>query len=414
MGKVMKAGRCSKTVAFVAILALTTFGALATASAQRADIKAIDKAFKDHYARENYPAAQIDAQELERLVKARFGADHAYYAVALNRLGIVCWWQGKYTEAEGLFKRALAIREKALGAKHPDVGQTLNNLALVYGAQAKYTEAEGLFKRALAIREKALGANHPDVGRSLNNLANVYRAQGKYSEAEGLCRRALAIHEKALGAGHPGVADTLNLLAGVYQAQGKYSEAERLFERALAIREKARGVGHPDVARAVNNLALMYRDQGKDPSPLIHDLLLRMPPVPPGKVVIRDGPGGLLSEANMRWVGVGQSGDEVEIRGLCQSACTLVMSRVPAKRICFDLNGSLAFHLARDKLSKPDEMPIRWERNDSATKWLVDSYPADIRAWIDARGGYLKLPYDGHWVIRAPELWAMGYRRCPD
>jgi hypothetical protein len=63
-----------KTVAFVAILALTTFGALATASAQPADIKAIDKAFQDHYARGNYPAAQIDAQQLERLVKARFGA----------------------------------------------------------------------------------------------------------------------------------------------------------------------------------------------------------------------------------------------------------------------------------------------------------------------------------------------------
>ena len=125
----MIAGRLSKTVAFVAILALTTFGALATASAQPADIKAIDKAFQDHYARGNYPAAQIDAQELERLVKARFGADHPDYAVALNKLGIVVQAQGKYTEAEGLYKRALAIREKALGASHPDVGQTLNNLA---------------------------------------------------------------------------------------------------------------------------------------------------------------------------------------------------------------------------------------------------------------------------------------------
>jgi len=49
LGKVMIAGRFNKTVAFVAILALTTFGALATASAQPADIKAIDKAFQDHY-----------------------------------------------------------------------------------------------------------------------------------------------------------------------------------------------------------------------------------------------------------------------------------------------------------------------------------------------------------------------------
>jgi tetratricopeptide (TPR) repeat protein len=52
----------------------------------------------------------------------------------------------------------LAIREKALGTTHPDVGQTLNNLALIYRAQGKYSEAEGLFKRALAIRETALSA----------------------------------------------------------------------------------------------------------------------------------------------------------------------------------------------------------------------------------------------------------------
>jgi ribosomal protein S7 len=40
------------------------------------------------------------------------------------------------------------------------VGHTLNKLANVYLAQGKYSEAEGIYKRALAIREKALGANH--------------------------------------------------------------------------------------------------------------------------------------------------------------------------------------------------------------------------------------------------------------
>jgi hypothetical protein len=100
-GKVMVAGWRSRTVAFVAILALMMFGELVTASAQPADIIAVDKAFQDHYARGNYPAAQIEAQKLERLVKARFGADHPYYAVALNKLGIVVQTEGKYTEAEG-------------------------------------------------------------------------------------------------------------------------------------------------------------------------------------------------------------------------------------------------------------------------------------------------------------------------
>src|SRR5258706_244548 len=192
-----------KTVAFVAFLALTTFGALATASAQPADIIAVNKAFQDHYARGNYPAAQIDAQELERLVKARSGAEHPYYAVALNRLGIVVQAQGKYTEAEELFKRALAIREKALGANHSDVGQSLHNLAYLYWTQGKYSEAEGLYKRALAIREQALGANHRDVAQTLNNLALVYRDQGKYGEAEAFFKRALVIRETALRAEQP-------------------------------------------------------------------------------------------------------------------------------------------------------------------------------------------------------------------
>jgi tetratricopeptide (TPR) repeat protein len=152
-------------LAFVAILALATLGPFANASAQQADIIAVNKAFQDHYARGDYSAAQTEAQKLEQLVKARFGANHAYYAVALNKLGIAVQAQGKYTDAEGLFKRALAIREKALGGKHPDVGQSLNNLGLVYRFQRKYAEAEGLFKRALTIRETALGANHSDVAR---------------------------------------------------------------------------------------------------------------------------------------------------------------------------------------------------------------------------------------------------------
>ena len=65
----------------------------------------------------------------------------------------------------------------------------------VYIRQGKYSEAEPLCQRALAIDEKALGPNHPNVATNLNNLAELYRAQGKYSEAESLYQRALAIDE---------------------------------------------------------------------------------------------------------------------------------------------------------------------------------------------------------------------------
>ena len=39
----------------------------------------------------------------------------------------------------------------------------LNNLVMLYHAQGKYAEAEPLYRRALAIWEKALGPEHPNV-----------------------------------------------------------------------------------------------------------------------------------------------------------------------------------------------------------------------------------------------------------
>ena len=69
--------------------------------------------------------------------------------------------QGRYAEAEPLFKRALVIREEALGLEHPDVAWSLNGLAKLYGNQGRYAEAELLFHRALAIREKALDRSIP-------------------------------------------------------------------------------------------------------------------------------------------------------------------------------------------------------------------------------------------------------------
>ena len=93
----------------------------------------------------------------------------------LNNLAGLYDAQGHYAQAEPLYKRSLAIREKALGPDHPDVATSLNNLALLYETQGQYAQAEPLYKRSLAIREKALGPDHPDVAAALNNLARAVR-----------------------------------------------------------------------------------------------------------------------------------------------------------------------------------------------------------------------------------------------
>jgi esterase/lipase superfamily enzyme len=63
---------------------------------------------------------------------------------------------------------------------------------VLYHAEGRYTDAEILYKRSLKIREKALGPDHPNVATSLHNLAVLYHDQGRYADAELLYKRAEA------------------------------------------------------------------------------------------------------------------------------------------------------------------------------------------------------------------------------
>ena len=128
------------------------------------------------------------------------------------------------------------------------------SFASFYLSQGRYTEAEQLFGRALAGSEKQLGPDHPDTLRAVHNLATVYQSQGRYTEAEQLYGRALAGSEKQLGPDHPNTLRTVHNLAIVYGLQGRYVEAEQLYGRALAGREKQLGPDHPDTLQTAEDL----------------------------------------------------------------------------------------------------------------------------------------------------------------
>ena len=70
---------------------------------------------------------------------------------------------------------------------------SLNNLAGLYDDQGRYAEAEPLYKRALAIREKALGPDHPDVATIAEQSGGALRRSRPLCRAEPLFKRALAI-----------------------------------------------------------------------------------------------------------------------------------------------------------------------------------------------------------------------------
>ena len=73
---------------------------------------------------------------------------------------------------------------------------SLNNLATLYYAQNRYNEAEPLFRRSLAIRERKLGARHPNEVTTLKNYAVFLRSTERHDEAATLESRIKAIRAK--------------------------------------------------------------------------------------------------------------------------------------------------------------------------------------------------------------------------
>src|SRR6476619_3133573 len=76
---------------------------------------------------------------------------------------------GHLNEAIPLGERALEIGERRLGAEHVGVALVLNNLGEVYYDKGDYDRAESLYKRALAIWERAEDPESPKILPLLNN-----------------------------------------------------------------------------------------------------------------------------------------------------------------------------------------------------------------------------------------------------
>ncbi|CAH0017225.1 unnamed protein product, partial [Clonostachys rhizophaga] len=191
------------------------------------------------------------------------GRDHASTLETVNNLGVLYKDQGKLNEAEVMLDRTLEGREKALGRDHMSTLDTVDNLGILYWSQGKLTEAEAMYNRALEGKENVLGRDRTSTLRTINNLGVVYRGQGKLSEAEVMYNRALEGYEKALGRDHTSTLDTVHNLGIVYWNQAKLGEAEAMYNRALEGREKAFGRDHASTLRIVNNLGVVYWDQGK-------------------------------------------------------------------------------------------------------------------------------------------------------
>ena len=156
------------------------------------------------------------------------------------------------------------ICEQALGPKHPEVAVKLSALAAILDGQGKYKEAESLYRRALGIYQEAFGPDHPDVALNLNNLAAIEEAgaipRRRRRSICNPCRSA----KRSWPPDHPQVATSLNNLAMLYRSLERYRDAEPCFKRALAILRKHCGADHPNTVACLANYAALLPHVGHE------------------------------------------------------------------------------------------------------------------------------------------------------
>ena len=251
-------------------------------------------------------------QQALELARDNLPIPNKYQVGSLNNLAGLYRSQGRWTEAEPLYKRALAICEELSGdslrdgkAERPNdaVAATWTSLARLDELQRQSSAKAGLLhKRALAIREELSGERPNDLlATTLNNLAKLYELQGRSAEAGSLYKKALPgdgelnnwnqlnsqanqlyrqgkfaaaipIAQQALELAKKSFpvpnnlweALSLNTLGSLYKSQVRWTEAEPLLDRALAICEKLFGEQPNEyLATCLNSLAELYKSQGR-------------------------------------------------------------------------------------------------------------------------------------------------------
>jgi tetratricopeptide (TPR) repeat protein len=207
-----------------------------------------------------YEEARAPALRAVRHADKRLGAEDV--AQALNIVGVIGKYTGRWDDAERCYRRALALIGRVEGSEH-FVATLLHNIGGLEHARGRFARAEAPQRRGLSLRERALGPNHVDVAADAAALAAILDGRKKYDEARALYRRALRIYSRALGPGHFEVGFNLGNLAALCHGTGELASASRLYVRAIRIKTKSIGPRHPDLASTIANFAALRVEQGR-------------------------------------------------------------------------------------------------------------------------------------------------------
>ncbi len=199
--------------------------------------------------------------------------------------------QGRYSEAEALYRRVLEMPVEPGPAALRERAGIKGGFGALLRAEGNYAEAEKLLTGAIGELDPTTDA--AEIARARLHLAALYRDEGKLGKAETVALDAvhaggpadvknaqIVLASVYVGEGRLADAEPLaaamladsdgrqamaayTLLTTIAMGRGEYAKAEEAARQALYFARATLPAGHPTLATAWNNLAQAYRFQGR-------------------------------------------------------------------------------------------------------------------------------------------------------
>lgn len=189
----------------------------------------------------------------------------------ITRLGHLLQFQGRFSEAEQQYRRALRLRTERRGPDSAAAASSLSDISTAVLHQGRIGEAEELLRRALGATAEVLGPDHPDTLAIRNNLGVLLVMTGQPARAQPVLKSVVAGFEKQTPRPLRPLAVAYRNLAGVHSTQNELSEAARYTRLHLDIARTLKDVA--GMVAGTLDLRTVALDEGKfdQAEPLLAD-----------------------------------------------------------------------------------------------------------------------------------------------
>ncbi|GAB1604434.1 hypothetical protein Ahia01_000724800 [Argonauta hians] len=143
-----------------------------------------------------------------------FGHKYHYVAAIINKLGQLCFQQGKLDEALCYFLKYFKMIRTNVGRNYAHLATIINAVALIYDKK-NFEDSTKLYECALAIMLNVFGSEHVNTAMIRYNLGTAYFESNYYARAKYQWQEALKVLESFNGVDHIDTITVLNALKGV-------------------------------------------------------------------------------------------------------------------------------------------------------------------------------------------------------